>query len=354
MNDQKSLHRWSTALLAGLILALLAAGVALAAGNIDATNKWAWGTNVGWINFAPDNGRVAVYSDHLEGDAWGENVGWIRFKGTAQDSTPYRVNNDGVGNLSGYAWGTNVGWINFASSNGGVWVDPVTGDFAGYAWGENIGWIKLKGTAADTTAYKTNTAWHGDLLAAYENDIAAVITAHLSGPASSGGLSIANSSFLNDAGDGIIFGHNNAAFAGGITTNLPAGVDKRWARIWQLDVNDGAGTSGGQVTLTFDISEAGGTGNFSDTGAYYLLKRPIGDTGDFAIVPLADTSPVPNPSISGDRLTFTVNASNLGSEFTVGATAGSPNAVTLREFRATAPEFDLVAWVADLVRRLRR
>ena len=56
----------------------------------------------------------------------------------------YGVNNDGAGNLSGYAWGTNVGWINFSPANGGVTVDPHEGDFSGFAWGENIGWIHFQ------------------------------------------------------------------------------------------------------------------------------------------------------------------------------------------------------------------
>jgi len=53
-----------------------------AGGNINAVDKWAWGTNVGWINFAPTHGGVTVYDDHLEGYAWGENIGWIHFRGT--------------------------------------------------------------------------------------------------------------------------------------------------------------------------------------------------------------------------------------------------------------------------------
>ena len=50
------------------------------------------------------------------------------------------VVNDGDGNLSGYAWGENVGWINFAPMGGGVTIDD-EGKFDGWAWGENIGWI---------------------------------------------------------------------------------------------------------------------------------------------------------------------------------------------------------------------
>jgi hypothetical protein len=316
MNDKKPLH-WFYVLSLGSFLTLLTVSVALANGGIDPVHKWAWGTNVGWINFAPEFGGVTVYSDHLEGYAWGENIGWLRL-GThegggahtyANDAAnTYGVNNDGVGNLSGYAWGTNIGWINFAPANGGVWVDPVTGDFAGYAWGENVGWIKFQGSSP---AYKVQTGWRGDLLAAYQNDIAAIITAHRPDPASSNGLIIANSTFLNDAGDGIIFGHNNAAFAT-ITADLPDGVDRRWARIWQLDINDGAGTAGGNITLTFDISEAGGQGNFSGTETCYLLKRAAGSSDTFTIVPVVGSS------VSGDQLTFTVEVADPGCEFTLG------------------------------------
>jgi hypothetical protein len=120
-------------------------------------DKWAWGTNVGWINFAPTHGGVTVYDDHLEGHAWGENIGWIRL-GTHTGGSPhtygntaadnYGVNHDGNGNLSGYAWGSNVGWINFNPTHNQVTIDPATGSFDGYAWGENIGWIHFKGTGA--------------------------------------------------------------------------------------------------------------------------------------------------------------------------------------------------------------
>jgi hypothetical protein len=328
------------ALMAVIVLGLVGvalrpgSGQAYAATLPPAANKWAWGTNVGWVNFNPTHGGVTVYSDHLEGYAWGENVGWIRL-GTytgggshtyANDAAgTYGVNNDGVGNLSGYAWGTNIGWINFHPTHDQVWVDPVTGDFDGYAWAENVGWIHFKNTTGN--AYKVNTTWHGDLTATYQNNIAAIIKDRATGPASSGGLTIANNGFLQDAGDGIIFGHNNAAFDGGVTANLPTGVDKRWARIWQLDVNDEGG-GGGNVTLTFDISEAGGTGSFSDTGTYFLLKRATGSSDDFATVTVVGWE------VLGDQLTFKVNANNLGSEFTLGATAGSGTALTLRSFTA--------------------
>jgi hypothetical protein len=167
MNDNKRRHRLVSASLLGLVLALLAVGVALAAGNISNTDKWARGTNAGWINFNPDHGGVTVYPDHLEGYAWGENVGWIRL-GTHTGGSPhtygntsnadYGVNrNTGTGALSGYAWSTNAGWINFNPDFGGVTVSEA-GEFSGYAWGENIGWIKFNGTAQNSTTYMVATA----------------------------------------------------------------------------------------------------------------------------------------------------------------------------------------------------
>jgi hypothetical protein len=147
-----------TVLLFGILF--LAMGVVVyGAGNIDATYKWAWGSNVGWINLNPTHGGgVTVYEDHLEGYAWGENIGWIRlgthtgggthiYANTASDN--YGVNRDGSGNLSGYAWGSNVGWINFDPTHGQqARIDPATGEFDGYVWGENVGWIHLRGKGA--------------------------------------------------------------------------------------------------------------------------------------------------------------------------------------------------------------
>ncbi|MBN2017726.1 MAG: T9SS type A sorting domain-containing protein [Candidatus Cloacimonetes bacterium] len=126
--------------------------------NIDATDKWAWGTNIGWVNFRSSNGGVTVYADHLEGYTWAENIGWIRM-GTYTGGSPhtyqndsnidYGVNHDGAGNLSGYAWSTNAGWINFNPTHSQVTINMTTGSFDGYAWAENIGWIHFKNTSPE-------------------------------------------------------------------------------------------------------------------------------------------------------------------------------------------------------------
>lgn len=157
----------SIAFLLSIALLLALTGVIYAAGNIDASNKWAWGGNAGWLNFNPTHGGVTVYDDHLEGYAWAENIGWVRL-GThegggahsyANDAAgTYGVNNDGSGNLSGYAWSSNAGWINFNPTHGQVTIDPATGEFDGYAWGENVGWIHFQN---DSPAYGVVTTWGG-------------------------------------------------------------------------------------------------------------------------------------------------------------------------------------------------
>jgi len=157
----------TSSILLSIALLLALAGVAYAAGNIDAANKWAWTGNAGWLNFNPTHGGVTVYSDHLEGYAWAENIGWVRL-GThevggahtyANDGpTTYGVNNDSSGNLSGYAWSANAGWVNFNPTHGQVTIAPATGEFDGYAWGENVGWIHFQNASP---AYGVVTAWRG-------------------------------------------------------------------------------------------------------------------------------------------------------------------------------------------------
>ena len=112
-------------------------------GTIDSTYKYAWGENIGWVNFGISNGNVHVTDSGLSGYALSETVGWIYLEDIA---------NDGEGNLSGYAWGENIGWIKFNPTNGGVIINS-SGEFTGSALGENIGWIIFGGD------YKVKTDW---------------------------------------------------------------------------------------------------------------------------------------------------------------------------------------------------
>ena len=130
----------------------------LYAENVDPYNdemQYAYGQNVGWLNFEPNTGNgVQVAGDKLTGYVWAENIGWINLS----PSTYGGVSNDGAGNLSGYAWGENVGWISFSCENTascgavdyGVTINT-DGEFSGYAWAENIGWINFN--SADLYGY---------------------------------------------------------------------------------------------------------------------------------------------------------------------------------------------------------
>ena len=142
-----------------LSFSLLAASTSflVAQSNIDATQKFAYGANVGWINMRGNDSQGVVVGEHyLSGAAWGSNVGWIGFgDGSPANKVSYSnttrddfgVNHDGKGNLSGMAYGANIGWINFdwasKSDPDRPRLDLATGEFSGFAYGANIGWINL-------------------------------------------------------------------------------------------------------------------------------------------------------------------------------------------------------------------
>jgi hypothetical protein len=123
--------------------------------SVDDTQKYAWGENIGWLNWGTPEGDVFVPdgSGELTGYVWGENVGWISLNcsnTSSCGSVDYGVSNSG-GDVSGYAWGENIGWISFSCTNTascgvvdyGVTFDNGSRDFTGYAWGENAGWISM-------------------------------------------------------------------------------------------------------------------------------------------------------------------------------------------------------------------
>lgn len=112
-------------------------------GTINSTYRYAWGENIGWIDFGTANGNVHVTDSGLSGYALSETIGWI-YLGD--------IVNDGAGNLSGYAWSENAGWITFNPTNGGVTINS-SGEWSGSALGENIGWIIFSGD------YKVKTDW---------------------------------------------------------------------------------------------------------------------------------------------------------------------------------------------------
>lgn len=105
-------------------------------GTIDATEKYAWSNNAGWVNFRAAGSTIRVTDTQLSGYAWNNNKGWINLRPANGG-----VNNNGEGVLSGYAWGAELGWISFS----GVTIDA-KGLFRGQATGTSIGILTFECT----------------------------------------------------------------------------------------------------------------------------------------------------------------------------------------------------------------
>lgn len=162
-----------------------------------------------------------------------------------------------------------------------------------------------------------------------QNDVRAIWTGG-STTAGPSGLIIANSSFLQDTGDDMVFGHNN--LTGNTISDLPASGwsnGQRWTRVWYLDKSD-VNSNGGNVDITFDFGEGGMSGTPGGVASNYRLLERSGDSGPFADITSAT-------SISGDQVIFSgVNSNELGSYYTLGTVNkdDSPTAVTLARFVA--------------------
>lgn len=146
-------------------LALLGLTVAShAASTINAVNRFAYGANIGWIDWRGDVANGAVIGAFVcSGSIYAANVGWISLgDGTPANGSRYQnnsatdsgVNHDGAGNLVGYAYGANIGWLTFTNrASTGVFydgpkVDLLTGRLSGFVWSANCGWISLSNAQA--------------------------------------------------------------------------------------------------------------------------------------------------------------------------------------------------------------
>jgi len=135
-----------------------AASSVRAATTIDSVNRYAYGANIGWMNWVADTNNGAVIGAYVcSGYIYSANVGWINLgSGSPANEIQYQnnsaidfgVNNDGLGNLSGYAWGANIGWITFEQTYGQPKVNLLTGQLSGSVWSANCGWISLSNAVA--------------------------------------------------------------------------------------------------------------------------------------------------------------------------------------------------------------
>jgi len=126
---------------------------------INAVNRFAYGANIGWIDWRGDGANGAVIGAFVcSGNIYAANVGWISLgDGTPTSGVRYAnnsaadsgVNHDGAGNLTGYAYGANIGWLTFTNraSDGTAYIGPrvdlLTGRLSGFVWSGNCGWISL-------------------------------------------------------------------------------------------------------------------------------------------------------------------------------------------------------------------
>lgn len=143
---------------------------ALPATTIDLANRYAYGANLGWINWVGDTNNGAVIGNYVcSGYIYSANVGWINLGSGSpanqiqyqnNSGTDFGVNNDGLGNLSGYAYGANIGWITFEQAYGKPRVNLLTGVLSGSVWSANCGWISLSNAVAQV---QTDTIQQGAL-----------------------------------------------------------------------------------------------------------------------------------------------------------------------------------------------
>jgi len=146
------------------MLLLNVAGMATAGTTINSTNHFAYGANIGWMDWRGDVTNGAVIGEFVcLGYIYAANVGWIHLgsgnpangiRYQNNSASDYGVNHDGLGNLSGYAYGANIGWITFTNrdATGAAFAGPKfdlrTGRFSGFVWSANCGWISLSNAVA--------------------------------------------------------------------------------------------------------------------------------------------------------------------------------------------------------------
>jgi hypothetical protein len=81
-------------------------------GTISPSPKYAFGENLGWINFGCDNCGVHVTDTVVTGYAWSKQYGWINLSPSGSG-----VTNNCAGVLGGKAWSRTLGWVDFSGVN---------------------------------------------------------------------------------------------------------------------------------------------------------------------------------------------------------------------------------------------
>jgi len=99
-----------------IILGLFISANSLSASNINGTIipsfGYAFGENLGWINFGCDNCDVHITDTGLSGYVWSRQYGWINLSPDGSG-----VTNNCTGVLGGKAWSKSLGWVDFSGAS---------------------------------------------------------------------------------------------------------------------------------------------------------------------------------------------------------------------------------------------
>jgi hypothetical protein len=156
-------------------------------------------------------------------------------------------------------------------------------------------------------ALSANDKYTGDNVSAgdFDRDVAGIglesddsINAH----AISAGMIVTSTGFVQDAGDYLLFGHNNETSPLTLT-NLPFNVKRACERVWMFHKTDDPTTSGGDIDIAFDLDELELPDLTSLTSDFLLLRRS-GPVGTFEIF---NTS----PTVTSNQIIFTVDTADL-------------------------------------------
>jgi len=110
-----------------VIISFISITTYVSASNVDGTvspsPKYAFGENLGWINFGCDSCDVHVTDTTITGHVWSRSYGWINLSPDGSG-----VTNNCEGELGGRAWSMTLGWVDFS----GATINE-SGEFAGMA-----------------------------------------------------------------------------------------------------------------------------------------------------------------------------------------------------------------------------
>lgn len=157
-------------------------------GSIIGSSAYAWGENMGWINFLANGGDISITDTAVTGYAWNSNYGWINLSPSTGG-----VTNNCSGILGGNAWSETLGWIDFSGakidSNGkfvgtigtsGSTTGRITFDCANCEI--KTDWRPMCGTTLiSTSSTTTSTGWVAPACTAIKPGSAPIITNTLNG-----------------------------------------------------------------------------------------------------------------------------------------------------------------------------